>query len=279
MSDLFLKRITLCLGVAITFSHCYEYDLQVTRDKAPLRVSPLRRGRILARLPANTILKNSTKKEQWYFVPQQTIPTAETKIPSGYIYRDDVGRAHHMRHIFSNQFRANDSLALMITLPVFFILLGAVLLLSQSKSVRITAASIFFVLFSIQSIYVLAKSRAKMGAFNERFRRMSEFLTPRFEKGAVVYYTDFTWPAHLEVLSGFRSHFDRFAKDGYNRKSKLVPLTTRFRTATRGVYILVDRRYLGQGSWKLPSWLIAGQIPSNWKPVFRYGKAILYYAS
>ena len=261
-------------------SGCYDYNLKVISDNASLRSGPGDRSPVIIPLKKGEVIHKISKNFQWYFVE---VEREKNKKFKGYVYRDNVSRVHSIDGILSSNYKSEDNLALMITLPVVFVLVGGLIAASEHKKFNLIIILFLIFLICVQTIYITAVHQNKMSRLNTGFRMICHYLSQSVEKNkAHIYYTDYTWPARIEVFSRFQTHFDRFAVDAYNRESHLHAISSRTDLSKlQGVYVITDSTYyetvMSRG-WTLPESITGKIYPQNWQLVMSYGNARLFFA-
>ncbi len=276
-----LANITVVSLLVLLTAGCYSFDLKVTKEGARLKSGAYHKSRTILKLPVGAVLKKTGKVKHWYKVEYLKKVGKKEKKYRGYVYRYYVVRQHHFRDIYSRKYKETDTLALMITLPVFFILITVWLAASKSRRFNIILAVVLVYMMLVQTVYVLARDTATKHRSNAGFRIMIDHIRKLKKKSNIyVWFTDVTWAARIEVLTDFGMHFDRFSRDKkYNSKARMHYISSETNLSRVRGYVITDPFYYGRHvSWQLPEQFYTLNYPANWRLVRKVGSARLYYA-
>lgn len=278
-----LRAYLLFLLPAFVTVGCYDYNLVITSEKGEIRSRPSHEAYVRVEAPEGTALKKIKKVKSWYYVSYDFEKENRNYRGRGYIYRDAINRVHHSDTIYSEKYRETDNLAAMLSLPAFLIILGIIIAASRSKIINTLAISLIFTILIIHAVNVSAHDTAKKRRANKGFRVFAEYFKKKIDKGEkpYVYFTDYTWEARMEVLTGFGFHYDRFAEDDYNRKKRALRIYGGTDLSRLRGFVLTDPYYypmVAAIGWTLPERIKNKNYPENWVTVMRWGSARLFYA-
>lgn len=277
-----ILRLLPILLLGLTVSGCYQYDLKVIKENARLRARASHNGRIVAHIEKGKVLLKLKKINHWYQVEYSYLnKKGKTRKLKGYIYKDDVWRVHHARNIYSRNYKEDDNLALMISLPFFFALISVWLAASKTRWLNVLLGCTLVFMILTQSVYILAVDRGKRQRGNGAFRAMTSYIKKINKKRKIfIWFTDVTWAARIEVLTDFGMHFDRFSRDRkYNSKARMRSIKESTDLTKVKGYVLTDPFYYPYHvSWPMPERFYNLDYPANWRLVKKVGSARLYYA-